>query len=209
MGRPSAKSQFAKMPAFSGKQNSALNEILSSYKKSLRGAEKGLSKFQGANLNKANALSEEAAQGYRQFLPGGGGGEAIANAAQNRFKQQTIPDILNAYGSDAKTSSALNQALAAGASNLNTDIASQLAQMQLVASQGIGNVGAQRGQLGLGRSGQQLEALKAYGGLGIGQAQIGLGASPFGYAERSNPFWQNLLMGGIGAGGNALGGFLR
>lgn len=99
-------------------------------------------------LGQAVPAFQQAAQGYQQFLPGGGGGKAIADAAQNRFQQQTLPSILNSFGSGAKSSSALNQALAAGASNLNTDIASQLAQMQLQASQGLGNLGAQAGQLG-------------------------------------------------------------
>ncbi len=90
---------------------------------------------------------QAASQGYQQFLPGGGGGEAIQKQALNQFQQQYLPAIMNAYGSNAKSSSALNQALAAGASNLNTNIASQLAQMQLQAAQGAGSLGS--GQAGL------------------------------------------------------------
>ena len=136
-------------------------------------------------LQMASPQINQAAQGFAQFLPGGGGGEAIANQAQNRFQQQTIPSILNSFGQNAKGSSALNQALAAGASNLNTDIASQLAQMQLSASQGLGN-------------------------LGLGQAQIGTGKDQFSYLQKQMPFWQSALLGGINAGakvgGAALGG---
>lgn len=99
-------------------------------------------------LSQAGPQFGEAAEGYRQFLPGGGGGKAIADAANQRFQQQTIPSIMNAFGSGAKTSSALNQALAAGAANLNTDIAAQLAQMQLQASQGMGGLASQQAQLG-------------------------------------------------------------
>ena len=126
-----------------------------------------------------------AAEGFKQFLPGGGGGEAMANAAQSRFQQQTVPSILNAFGSGAKSSSALNQALAAGAANLNTDIASQLAQMQLSAASGLG---------------------------GLGSTQAQLGSQPqFAYMQRQMPFWQSALLAGIGAGGQfgkaALGGF--
>ena len=123
----------------------------------------------GGNLN-------QAAQGYAQFLPGGGGGKAITEQANKNFQQQTIPSILNAFGTGSKGSSSLNQALAAGASNLNTDIASQLAQMQLQASQGLGN-------------------------LGQGQANLGAGTPQFAFLQRQMPFWQSALLGGVGAGG--------
>lgn len=123
-----------------------------------------------------------AAEGFKQFLPGGGGGEAIAQAAQSRFQQQTLPSIMNAFGSGAKSSSALNQALAAGAANLNTDLASQLAQMQLSAASGLGSLGG---------------------------AQAQLGSQPqFAYMQRQMPFWQSALLGGLGAGGQLAGGFL-
>jgi hypothetical protein len=126
---------------------------------------------------------QSAAEGFKQFLPGGGGGQAISNAAQNQFKQETLPSIMNAFGSGAKSSSALNQALAAGASNLNTNIASQLAQMQLGASQGLG-------------------------GLGTQQAGLGATTPQFAYLQRQPPFWQQALLGGLGVGGQALGGYL-
>lgn len=133
-------------------------------------------------MGSASGNLGQAAEGYRQFLPGGGGGEAIAQAAQNRFQQQTLPSILNAYGSGAKSSSALNQALAAGASNLNTDIASQLAQMQLQAASGLG----------------------ALGGL-----QTSAGLQPqFAYMQRQMPFWQSALLGGLNSGSQLAGSFL-
>jgi hypothetical protein len=99
-------------------------------------------------LKSAAPNFNQAAQGFAQFLPGGEGGQAIANAAQQRFQQQTIPSIMNAFGSGAKSSSALNQALAAGAANLNTDIASLLSQMQLQAAGGLGSQGLQQAGLG-------------------------------------------------------------
>jgi hypothetical protein len=92
---------------------------------------------------------QQAAQGYQQFLPGGGGGKAITAQANKNFQQQTLPSIMNAFGTGSKNSSALNQALAAGASNLNTDLASQLSQLQLQASQGLGNLAGQQGAIGL------------------------------------------------------------
>ncbi len=127
-------------------------------------------------LQQSQGNYQQAAQGFQQFLPGGGGGQAISDAAHQRFQQQTIPSIMNAFGSDAKSSSALNQALAAGASNLNTDIAAQLAQMQLGAAQGLG-------------------------GLAQGQASIGTQTPQFAYAPKQQPFWQSALLGGLNTAG--------
>ncbi len=134
-------------------------------------------------LRQATSNQQSAAQGFQSFLPGGQGGQPIIEAANRNFQQQTVPSILNAFGSDNKGSSGLNQALAAGAANLNTDLASQLAQLQLSASQGIGNIGA-------------------------GQAQLGSQTTPFAYMPRQQPLWQSALLGGIQAGGNVLGGWL-
>lgn len=131
-------------------------------------------------MAQASPQIQGAAEGYRQFLPGGGGGEAVAKAAQQRFQQQTVPSILNSFGSGSKGSSSLNQALAAGAANLNTDIASQLAQMQLSASQGLGQ-------------------------LGLNQASLSTQTPQFAYLQQQQPFWQSGLLGLIGAGGQ-LGG---
>ena len=122
-------------------------------------------------LQQAGLNTQQASQGYAQFLPGGGGGEPIAQAAQQRFQQQTIPSILNAFGTGSKGSSALNQALAAGGANLNTDLAAQLAQMQLQASQGQGNLGVQQGQLG--------------------------SKDQFAYLQRQQPFWQSAILAGL------------
>lgn len=130
----------------------------------------------GGNIN-------QAAQGFSQFLPGGGGGQAITNQANKNFQQQTIPSILNAFGTGNKGSSSLNQALAAGASNLNTDLASQLAQFQLGASQGLGN-------------------------LGLGQAGLGAGTPQFAFMQKQMPFWQSSILGTLGAGGQLGGGWL-
>lgn len=133
-------------------------------------------------LSQVGPYMNQAAQTYQGFLPGGKGAEAITNQAQQNFQQQTIPSIMNAFGSGAKSSSALNQALAAGGANLNTDIASMLAQMQMGAAQGLGGLGAQAGQFGM-------------------QPQFAL-------QQRQMPFWQQMLLGGIGAGGQIGGGYL-
>lgn len=136
-------------------------------------------------LGQGGQNAQGAAAGFQQFLPGGGGGQAFQDQAKKNFEQSTIPSILNAFGSGTKGSSALNQALASGAANLNTDLAAKLADMQLQASQGLGNLGL--GQAGLGSKDQ------------------------FAYAPKQQPFWQQALLGGIGAlggigGGQAAGG---
>lgn len=134
-------------------------------------------------LAQSGPYMQQAAQGYSQFLPGGGGGEAIAKQAQQRYQQETIPSILNAFGSDAKGSSALNQALAASAANLNTDLGAQLAQLQLSAAQGLGSLGT-------------------YG------AGLGVQTPQFAYLQRPMPFWQSALLGGLQSGGQAAGSWL-
>lgn len=116
----------------------------------------------------------QAAQGYQQFLPGGGGGQAMTNQANQNFQQQTIPSILNSFGAGNKGSTSLNQALAGGAANLNTDLASMLSQLQLTAAQGLG---------GLGIQGQQL-----------GQTDT------FDWLQRQPALWQQLLQGFMQAG---------
>lgn len=124
-----------------------------------------------------------AAQGFNQFLPGGGGGKAITDAANKNFQQQTVPSILNAFGTGSKGSSSLNQALAAGASNLNTDLASMLSQLQLGAASGLGS-------------------------LGQGQGQIGSQTPQFALEQKQQPLWQQAILAALGAGGQIGGSFL-
>lgn len=131
------------------------------------------SDFLNQLLSGQNPQIQQASQGFQQFLPGGGGGEAIAKAAQNRYTQQTVPQILQQLGSGNKGSSGLNQALASSASDLQTNLGSQLAQMQLQASQGLG-------------------------GLGLGTAQVGLGTSTFDNVQRQPPLWQQILLTTLG-----------
>lgn len=129
-------------------------------------------------LQQSAPYTQQAAQGYGQFLPGGGGGEAIKAQAMQDYQQQTVPSILNAFGSGSKGSSALNQALASSASNLNTNLASQLSQLQLGASQGLG-------------------------GLGLGAGGQGLSTPGFAYMQKQPPLWQQLLLAGVGGASQA------
>lgn len=146
----------------------------------------------GGDLSQLGNLSQSplyqgASEAIKQFLPGGQGFAPIQAEAQRQFQQQTIPSIMNAFGSDAKTSSALNQALAGAGQNLNTALASQLSQMQL---------GAAGQAAGL----SQLPYNQAFQG-----AQLGLGTQPFAYLQRQNPLWQDLLLAGTQAAGKSLG----
>ena len=128
-------------------------------------------------LAQAGQNSTAASDAFKSFLPGGAGGQAITNQANQNFQQQTLPSIFNAYGVGNKGSSSLNQALSAGASNLNSDIAAQLAQMQFGAAQGLGNLAQGQGQLGS----QQHFALQ----------------------QRPQPFWQSYLLANLQGAGNA------
>lgn len=57
--------------------------------------------------------------------------EPIAQAAQQRFQQQTLPTIAERFGSmNAKRSSGYNQAIANAMENLQTNLAGQQAQFQ-------------------------------------------------------------------------------
>lgn len=132
--------------------------------------------------NQAGSNTQDAASALREFLAGGAD-NAIAGAANKRFTQQTIPTILGQLGQGAKSSSALNQTLGSSAADLNTDIASQMAQYRLQAAQSLGN-------------------------LGLGQGGVGAGTQQFGYQQRPLPFWQQALLGGIGAGGAFGGSYL-
>lgn len=145
---------YKQMPTLNQGQQGQLNEITSG----------------------TNPLINQAAQGYQQFLPGGGGGQPIIDDAMRRFQQQTIPQIKNAFGSDSKGSSALNQALGASGADLQSSLMAQLAQLQLGASQGLGNL-------------QQ------------GQQQLGLGTPAFSYLQKQPPLWQQFLQSALGASG--------
>jgi hypothetical protein len=112
-----------------------------------------------------------AADIYKGFAPGGDAANAITQQMQQRFQQQTMPQIMNAFGSGSKGSSALNQALAAGGANLNTDIASMLAQAQLGAAGGMAQLGTAQGQMG--------------------------GSAQFAYQPTAQAFWKQLLLAGM------------
>lgn len=134
-------------------------------------------------LAQAQGPTQQAQQAFASFLPGGAGAKALTDEAMRNYQQRTIPSILNALGTDSKGSSGLNQALAASASDLNSNIAAQLAQLQFGAAHGLA-------------------------GIGQSQTQLGLGTPAFAYLQRQQPLWQSLLLGGIPAAGHAAGSWL-
>ena len=170
---------YVKQDVLSGTGNKALEKLL-------QNALKGLSS-QG-NISQ-DPLYQQAVEGTQQFLPGGQGFAPIQQQAQQNFQQQTIPSILNSFGSGSKGSSALNQALAGAGSNLNTNLASQLAQMQL------------------GASGQAGQLAQLPGQQSMQQAQLGLGTAPFAYQQKQSPFWQDMILALTNAAGQAAKSF--
>jgi hypothetical protein len=171
---------YQKVGALNGGQKDILSQIL---------GQSGSQLNQAGNIQDS-PLYQQAAQAIQGFLPGGEGFNPIQEAANKNFQQQTIPSILNSFGTGTKGSSALNQALAAGASNLNTNLASQLAQMQLQAA----------GQAaGLSQMPYQQ---------GIQGASLGLGTQPHAFTPRAAPFWQDLLLAGISGGSQVAGSWL-
>ncbi len=134
-------------------------------------------------LQQAQGNTQQASEAYKGFLPGGKGAEAITQQAQQQYKQNTIPSILNQFGSGSKTSSALNQALAASGSDLNTNLASMLSKLQLDAASGLA-------------------------GLGSNQQSIGLGTPAFAFQEQQRPAWQSWVSPAIQAAGTVGGAYL-
>jgi hypothetical protein len=176
MGAPKGGG-FQQLPTFSPEQMSLFSQLLG-------GA--GQSLGQAGNIAD-NPLYQQSAQAIQGFLPGGQGFAPIQQEAQRQFQQQTIPSILNAFGSGAKSSSALNQALAGAGQNLNTALGSQLAQMQL------------------GAAGQGAQLAQAPFQQGLAAANLGLNTSPFAYQQKARPFWQDLITNGLQAAGTAFG----
>lgn len=124
-------------------------------------------------------LWQQSMAGLSAFLPGGTGFDPIAGEARRGFQEQTAPSIMEAMGTGARGSSALNQAMAGAGSGLESQLAALRAQMmQAAAGQGL-------------------------------QAAMGAAQEPmFAYQPRQQPFWQQAVLGGLGAGGQIGGGLL-
>lgn len=132
-------------------------------------------------------VGPEAIQALMQSLGGMGQEEmqdlfqqSYVDPAMQAFQQQMIPSIQQSFGdANAGSSSALNQALAQGASNLSTQL------------------GGQYGQFVQGQQNRQLGALSRFMPLLTNQT--------FSPQFQQKQGWLSPL---IGAGGNAFGGWL-
>jgi len=123
--------------------------------------------------------------------------EAIQN-----FQREILPQISTQLGSDSKTSSALNQALAASAENLQRGISADINSL----SQNL--VGqSQQGKL------NNLQAMLQASGQGLGSNQlapqsIGFGSAPSYLPSRGPSQTRQILGGFIKGAGNFIGGGL-
>lgn len=167
---------YNQVPSYTGGQNSLLDQVLQFSRGGLSG--------QGLGANPIYQQAINATQGY---LPGGAAYNPIVNQANRNFTEQTIPGIMNAFGTDNKGSSALNQALAHAGENLNSNIASQMAQTGLQASNQLGNL-----------------AMQPYN-LGLTGSQQGLNAQPF---SLQKPLWADLTTESLKAIASAIPLFL-
>lgn len=172
-------SGYEKLSTQTKPQGSLLEQLLASSGQNLQA---------GSNIGQ-NPAYQQALQAIQGFLPGGQGFAPIEQEANRNFQQNTIPQILNAFGGGSKGGSALNQALAGGASNLNSSL------------------GAQRAQMQLGAAGQALGAAQIPFQQGLQGAQLGLGTQPFAFEQKQQPFWQQALLGLIGGGSQAAGAY--
>jgi len=131
-----------------------------------------------------NPLYQQALQVLQGFQPGGEGFTPISQEAQRNFQQQTIPNILNAFGTGSKSSSSLNQALAGAGQNLNSSLAAQQSQYSL---ESIGKL--------LGALGIPFEQ-------GIQAANVANQKDQFAFTPKATPFLQEVTLAGINAAGN-------
>jgi len=136
-----------------------------------------LNKILGGQGGAGQDIYKQALQGISSFLPGGEGFDPIAAQARKGFQQQTMPQIMSAMGTDARGSSSLNQAMSSAGAGLEGQLASQRAQMMMPA---------------------------AFNAVGMGQTAA---QNPmFAYQQKQMPFWQQMMLGGVGAGGQIGGG---
>ena len=135
--------------------------------------------FLNQMMQQAGQEMPQSAGTYGEFL-GPQGGQAMTNQANQNFQQQTLPSIMEAMGTGSKGSSALNQAMGAAGSNMNTDLAALLSQLKLSAAGGLA-------------------------GLSTGQAQMGTQTPQFSYMQKQQPFWQSALLGGLNLAGKVGG----
>lgn len=123
--------------------------------------------------------------------------EPIAQAAQQRFNQQTMPSISERFaGMNAQRSSGYNQAMANAQRDLQTQLAGQQSQFQLGQQKNLGQL------LGLGLQPQFENVIEEGGVTGLGRLLELLGHAGGAYLTdgASVPFSAGML--GAGTGGD-------
>lgn len=123
--------------------------------------------------------------------------EPVKKAALNEYHQNVTPGINTALGSSSKSSSALNQALAASGENLKRNLASDFAGLQMNLGQ---NLLQQSQQAKL----QKYNAMLQAGGAGLGQTVVpqgvGLGSAPSYLSKAATTGIGQRVGGGISGG---------
>jgi hypothetical protein len=158
--------------------------------------------------------------------------KTMEKEARKGFERYTVPETLSQYGADAKSSSALNQALAAAGKDLQLGLAGLRAQSipqqaqygleqarlneqqrqfgaGLLADQRSQSLAYGQGLLGMSQQniGTGLQSRLASASTGLGQGyqplQTGISAQPYALTPRPTPFWQSLLLAGAEGAGAA------
>jgi len=122
-------------------------------------------------------IGNQSLEGLAAFLPGGTGFQPIAGEARRGFQEQTLPGIMEALGSQAKGSSAVNQAATGAGAGLESQLAALRSQM-----------------------------MQQSAGMGLQGAMGAAGESQFAYQPRQLPFWQQMLLAGTAAAGETARG---
>lgn len=146
--------------------------------------------FLNQQLQQAGNNQQQAATAYNQFLPqsadgqvGGQGGQSFIDQALQSYREKFLPEAFNSLGAGAnsKGSSALNNAIAQGASQTQTDLSTILSGLQQQSASGLAGLGSQQGQA--------------------------VNKDQFALTPKQQPLWQSALLGLLGAGGQIGGAY--
>lgn len=169
---------YQQLSTLSGGQKQLLKQLLGS----LQG--------QSSNIQQS-PLFQEGSSFLQNLLSGKPEATAAFEAPYLRqFQEQIVPGLAERFsglGAGAQSSSAFSQALGAAGAGLSENLASLRGQLQL---------GALPQALGYAQ-----QPVSNFQGL----SQLGLGTNTKAFTPRQLPFWQQLLLGGAGGIGSALG----
>lgn len=169
---------YQKLSTMNRGQRNALQQLLGS----LQG--------QSSNIQQS-PLFQQGSSFLQNLLSGSPEATAAFEAPFMRhFNEQVVPGLAERFsglGAGAQSSSAFSQALGSAGAGLSESLASLRGQMQL-------------GGLGQALGYAQQPISNYQGALGLG-----LGTNTKAFAPKSQPFWQQLLLGLGGGAGQALG----